>query len=84
MEKWFIFGFALFLAGCSSGFSKPGAEYTDFYQDLTECEQQHTPDLSVCIGAQCAHQHRKTSRRRNQCMMARGWEITKRGDRFFP
>lgn len=74
----------LSLAGCFRGFYKPGAEYDDFYADLMRCEREVRPDHQFCSGSMCRHVEKQQTRRRNQCMVARGWEITRSEPKFVP
>ena len=54
------------------GFILTDADYAEFYRDLRECEQENMPDWYVCQGAFAC---RTVTERRNQCMMARGWQL---------
>lgn len=74
------------LSGCGgvAGFYKPGAEYRDFYADLRGCEAETSPASSWCFGQMCQQQAAQQNKRRNQCMMARGWEITRKEPKFVP
>ena len=73
------------LKGRGFGFVKPGATRQNFYQDLNECESQNAPKWSVKVGffnyagdAQEGYHDKRV----NQCMCARGWEISKNKDAF--
>lgn len=88
---WYAFGMwrflllsVLLLAGCARGFYKDGAEYKDFYSDLRQCEAETSPRWSFCGGAMCGAMAGAQNNRRNQCMMARGWEIRRSDPKFLP
>jgi len=75
----------LILSGCSTrGFVREGAIYQDFYRDLKECENENTPKWSFCTGMACKHQQGQINKRRNQCMMARGWQLSRDEEAFRP
>jgi hypothetical protein len=81
-----IIALAVVLAACGrAGFRKdPLPPYQEFYSDLRTCEAEATPRWSWCAGTGCTAQHGEHVRVRNNCMKARGWEVTKRGDRYVP
>lgn len=73
------------LLGCATrGFVREGATYQDFYRDLKECEAENTPEWSFCTGFACDQQRIQLSKRRNQCMMARRWQLSREDEAFRP
>ena len=75
----------LMLIGCNTrGFIREGATYKDFYKDLKECEDENTPKWSFCTGIACRQQSGQISARRNQCMLARGWELSREDKAYRP
>ncbi len=80
-----IFLFVLLLPACSTrGFIREGASYKDFYQDLRECEEENTPQWTLCVGYACQQQQDEFKHRRNQCLMARGWQLSRDSKAFHP
>ena len=82
------------MSGCR-GFVRPGATNSDFYQDLRACEAENTIvpvapqiSMSMCSGYACSTsgsaQGGVNRRRRNQCMMARGWELSRSFSAYRP
>ena len=75
----------LSLAGCAHrGFMKDGATEQEFYTDLQECMDKASPQWSACAGTGCSQQSQDIRYRRNVCMQAKGWRITKERGRFMP
>lgn len=74
----------LALCGCARGFYKPGADYQTFYSELRQCEAENTPASTWCAGAYCDQQKAAINNRRNQCMLAHGWELTRDEPKFVP
>lgn len=66
------------------GFYKPGADYSAFYRDLQSCNAETSPQWSFCSGAACGNMEAAQTNARNHCMMARGWEITRKDPKFVP
>lgn len=55
-----------------------------FYQDLRACEAEVLPNWSFCWGQACNRQANYIKKRRNQCMMARGWQLSRSKEAFRP
>lgn len=66
------------------GFYKSGANYQEFYSDLRGCEAENSPDWYYCSGVACGNMAAAQNNRRNQCMLARGWEIRRTEPKFVP
>ena len=76
--RWFALGYGLiFLAGCSSGWVKPGASQQDFGEDRSTCLQQaERPSGPVYINPFTGffeHGSYTNSRLYNACMVEHGW-----------
>jgi hypothetical protein len=77
--------FPLLLVGCRTrGFVREGATAQEFYQDLRDCEAEASAGLQFCWGAMCDRQAAQQKRRRNICMQARGWELSREDRAFRP
>lgn len=77
--------FLILIAGCAHrGFMKDGATEQEFYSDLQECMDNTAPEWSACAGGGCMQQSRDIQYRRNVCMQAKGWTITRESGRFMP
>jgi len=59
-------------------------DYSVFYQDLRACEAEVLPNWSFCWGQACNRQANYIKKRRNQCMMARGWQLSRSKEAFRP
>jgi hypothetical protein len=79
-----IAGLLLVLSGClTRGFVREDATEQDFYRELQQCSNEaYVPDTS-CYGAGCAQWHHQDNKdRKNLCMKARGWRISRDLDAF--
>lgn len=63
---------------------KDGATEQEFYANLQECMQKTAPEWTACAGGGCMQQSRDMQYRRNVCMQAKGWRITRESGRFMP
>lgn len=76
---------ALLYLGCQTpGFVRSGSDFADFYEDLRECEAESWPQWSLCYGRECDVQRERLERRRDQCLVARGWQISNSAEAFRP
>jgi hypothetical protein len=76
--RWFALGCGLvFLAGCSSGWVKPGASQQEFGEDRSTClKEAERPGGSVFINpftGMFGHETYTDSRLYNACMVDHGW-----------
>ena len=85
MKTITVIAIAVLIAGCNTrGFVKEGTSYQDFYRDLKQCEVENTPKWAFCVGHVCNQQQSHIKKRRNQCMQARGWELSRDDNAFRP
>lgn len=78
-----IAGLLLVLTGCATrGFARNGATVQDFYKDMQECDAENKKGGSWCWGNECDRQRSAMKDRRNLCMQARGWTITRDENAF--
>jgi len=82
--RYLLIGVILLFPACSSGFIKEGATYQEFYSELRRCEAETAPKWSFCVGHACRVQSSELKKRRNQCMQAHGWRLSREEDAFHP
>jgi len=74
------------VAACGGhrGFYRDGATFQDFHNDMRQCEAETTPEWQFCSGQMCGQMQGEQLKRRNRCMMARGWIIRREEPKFMP
>ncbi len=85
MRKVLLLLLVAFISGCGRlGFYRPGMDQQAFYNDLRQCEAEVAPSWSWCVGNGCGAQQEQLNKKRNYCMLSRGWQLTRKDPKFVP